>query len=64
MDDISGSFEFPVNRRIVGELTYNLETDEVCLPIDGQLVSVRSLAKSLESLEGFQFAIEVIDTSG
>lgn len=62
MNDASESFELPVNKRLVGELVSDPETDEVRLSIDGRLLSLRSLGESLACFEGFRLAIEVIDS--
>ena len=63
MNDESDDYELPRNERVVGDLVYDPDSDEVRLSIDGRLLSLRSLAGHLQSLEGFQLAIEVIDTS-
>jgi len=63
MNDASESYELPVNERVVGELVEDPETGKVGLLIDGQFLGLSSLAESLESLVGFQLAIEAIDTS-
>jgi len=63
MSDASENFELPINERVVYEIVESEESDEIGLSVDGRFVSLSSLAGSLESLVGFQLAIEVVDTS-
>ena len=61
MDSISEQDQWPTNQRMVFELTYDEETDEVAISTKEGFLSLGKFADSLRSYEGFKLAIEIID---
>ena len=61
MDSISEHEQWPINQRMVFELTYDDETDKVAISTEDGVLSLEKFADSLLSYEGFKLAIEIID---
>jgi hypothetical protein len=61
MDNISEQDQWPINQRMIFELTSTGEGGEVAISTKDGFLSLEKFADSLRSYEGFKLAIEIID---